>query len=141
MKDNLFEMLMNLFETSLTKLQERQTSHTSTDDESTAATQSVELKFIQTAKSSSTRIFTQEEQLKLSKSSYQFLKRMVLWSIIDSEVLELIMNQLSFSDSNIITLEETKWTIRTVLSTFLNEDQLSFLDLVLYQKEDAYLTH
>lgn len=145
MKDNLFEMLMNLFEASLTKLQKSQlipAAETSTENESlNTDNHKVEIQYIKSARSDSTRIFTDQEQIKLTKASYQFLKRMRLLGVLNAEVLELIMNQIAYSESNIVTLEETKWTIRQVLSTFLNEDQIAFLDLVLYQKEDELIAH
>lgn len=145
MKDNLFEMLMNLFETSLAQLQQSQkviaNDASRETEELNPEDQAVEMKFIKAANHHSTRIFTYEEQIKLSKASYQFLKRMRLWGILDAEVFELVMNQLNFSDSYIVTLEETKWTIRTVMSSFFNEDQMTFLDLVLYQKEDELTAH
>jgi uncharacterized protein Smg (DUF494 family) len=142
MKDNLFEMLMNLFESSLTQLlagQKATTSHAF--DLEDADEEVVEMKFLKSAKNESTRIFTFEERVKLTKASYQLLKRMRLWGILDAEVFELVMNQLNFSDSHIVGLEETKWTIKMVLSNFLNEDQMAFLDLVLYQKQDELIAH
>jgi uncharacterized protein Smg (DUF494 family) len=145
MKDNLFEMLLNLFEKSLTQLQK---SHKSIDKESPEQINDDEMLqsedqalYIKSAQETSTRVFTYEEQMKLTKASYQFLMRMKLWGIIDEEVLESILNQLQFSDSRIVTLQETKWTIRNILSASLSEDQLTFLDLVLYQSEDGLTIH
>ncbi|NYQ86079.1 DUF494 family protein, partial [Escherichia coli] len=54
---------------------------------------------------------------------------------------ESIINQLQFSESRIVTLQETKWTIRNALASSLNEEQLTFLDLVLYQTEDELTIH
>ncbi|RUR19941.1 DUF494 family protein [Legionella sp. km535] len=140
MKDNLFEMLLNLFETSLTQLQK---SHKSDEQGIPELTEDDEILhaedqalFIKTAQEQSIRIFTYEEQMKLTKASYQFLMRMKLWGIIDTNLFETIINQLHGSDSRIVTLQETKWTIRNVLENHMDEEQLAFLDLVLYQKED-----
>jgi len=145
MKDNLFEMLLNLFEKSLNQLQKSHKSGGSSaldqnndDDVSIAEDQALH---IRSAQSKSTRVFTYEEQMKLTKASYQFLMRMKLWSIIDIDLFELIINQLQFSESRIVTLQETKWTIRNVLAPNLNEEQLAFLDLVLYQTEDGLTIH
>jgi uncharacterized protein Smg (DUF494 family) len=143
-KDNLFEMLLNLFETSLAQLQK---NHESSDqdlqelhgDESMNAEEHA--LHIKSAQHKSTRIFTYEEQIKLTKASYQFLMRMKLWNIIDIDLFELIINQLQFSESRIVTLQETKWTIRNVLAANLNEEQLAFLDMVLYQTEDELTIH
>lgn len=145
MKDNLFEMLLNLFETSLTQLHKSHEAVApdhlvplSEDEIVNAEDQALHIKAPQYQ---STRVFTYEEQIKLTKASYQFLMRMKQWNIIDTELFELIMNQLHFSDSRIVTLQETKWTIRNILATSLNEEQLSFLDLVLYQTEDNLSVH
>ncbi|HBD9373280.1 TPA: DUF494 family protein [Legionella pneumophila subsp. fraseri] len=145
MKDNLFEMLLNLFEKSLTQLQK---SHKSNDqdsqnqlfEEDLLSTEEQSL-FIKSAQHKSTRIFTYDEQMKLTKASYQFLMRMKLWNIVDIDQFESIINQLQFSESRIVTLQETKWTIRNALASTLNEEQLTFLDLVLYQTEDELTIH
>ncbi|MCL9684790.1 DUF494 family protein [Legionella maioricensis] len=144
MKDNLFEMLLNLFEKSLTQLQK---SHQSVDKESAETNEEDILPaedqslYVRSAQQKSVRIFTYEEQMKLTKASYQFLVRMKLWNIIDIDVFETVLNQLQFSESRIVTLQETKWTIRNVLATDLNEEQLAFLDLVLYRTEDELAIH
>ncbi|KTD03729.1 DUF494 domain-containing protein [Fluoribacter gormanii] len=145
MKDNLFEMLLSLFEQSLTQLQE---SHKTADQDATeqlnedenlaSEEQVLHLKLQQ---NTSTRVFTYDEQMKLTKASYQFLMRMKLWKVLNPESFEMIMNQLQFSESRIVTLQETKWTIRNALSSSLNEEQLAFLDLVLYQSEDELTFH
>ena len=142
MKDNLFEMLLNLFETSLTQLQKKHKSAEQTT-ESNAEDVAVDDDFlhVQNQQEHSIRIFTYDEQMKLTKASYQFLMRMQLWNIVNPLSFELIMNQLQFSDSRVVTLQETKWTIRNVLSSNLDEEQLAFLDLVLYQTEDKLTKH
>lgn len=89
----------------------------------------------------STRVFTYDEQIKLTKASYQFIVRMKLWNVLNAESFEVIMNQLQFSESRIVTLQETKWTIRNALASSLDEEQLAFLDLVLYQSEDELTLH
>ncbi|BCA94266.1 hypothetical protein TUM19329_06270 [Legionella antarctica] len=145
MKDNLFEMLLNLFEKSLTQLQK---SHKSVDTESAEHINDEDILhaedqalFIRSAQQKSTRIFTYEEQMKLTKASYQFLMRMKLWNIIDIDAFETILNQLQYSESRIVTLQETKWTIRNVLATDLDDEQLTFLEWMLYRTEDELSIH
>ncbi|TAL64277.1 MAG: DUF494 family protein [Legionella sp.] len=142
MKDNLFEMLLDLFEQSLSQLQKGQNTAEKDDqiDADQIPTDEPSL-YLRPAAFTSMRVLTYDEQMKLTKASYQFLMRMKQWCILDTEVFELIMNQLQQSDSRIVTLEETKWTIRNILAPNLTEEQLSFLDLVLYQTEDAYTIH
>lgn len=148
MKDNLFEMLLNLFEKTLSQLKERQGSTTKnemdrekqTDVQETPHVEA-EMAFIKSANRDSMRVFTRDEQLKLTKASYQFLMRIASWGIVAQDVFELVLNQLIFSDSRFVSLQETKWTIRNTLASSLDAEQLAFLDLVLYHKEDELLLH
>jgi Smg protein len=143
MKDNLFELLLNLFEQSLTQLQKSHQSadQLATEQEGELITSDDQSLYIRPAQPFATRVLTYDEQMKMTKASYQFLMKMKLWRVIDSDCFELVMNQLHFSESRIITLQEIKWTIRNILANTLNEEQLAFLDLVLYQSEDEYTLH
>lgn len=144
MKDNLFELLLNLFEQSLSQLQKK---HQSVDPDSEVLLEEEpeysdsQSLYLRTAHLNSTRVFTYDEQMKLTKASYQFLMKMKLLGVINSDELELVMNQLLFSDSRIVTLQETKWTIRSVLASNFSEEQLDFLDLVLYQTKEELTLH
>lgn len=136
MKDNLFELLFNLFETSLAQIQKtHETSENPSLDEELLPS-GEETLYVRPAHTTSIRVLTYDEQMKLTKASYQFLMRLQLWDIINNEDFELVLNQLLYSDVHIATLRDTKWTIRNVLATDLNEKQLAFLDLILYQEED-----
>lgn len=139
MKDSLFEMLMNFFEKSLAELKEG--NNTEPDEAEGDSTSEEQVLYIRAAKATAIRVFTDEEKMKLTKASYQFLSRILLWNIISSETIEMIINQLVFSESRFVTLQETKWTIRNTLAANLDSSQLAFLDLVLYQKEDALPLH
>ena len=148
MKDSLFEMLMSFFETSLSKIIENKSTDNSNQEgtldliEANDATSAESTSLIvRVANNKSIRVFTSDEQMKLTKASYQFLMRLLLWGIIAPESMELIINQLLFSESRFVTLQETKWTIRNVLADNLDAGQLVFLDLVLYQKEDELSLH
>lgn len=144
MKDNLFELLFNLFEKSLSQVQEKheaKTAELSIQEQHEESDADRNALYIQQAQRTSTRVFTYNEQMKMTKASYQFLMKMKLWGIVDAHLFELIMDELDSSDSRIITLQEAKWTIRNVLAKTLDEEQLAFLDLVLYQKEDELTVH
>lgn len=95
--------------------------------------------FLKETPTQSIRIFTSEECQKLSKASYQFLIRLIQMEVIASETIEIIINQLLFSDSRFVSLQETKSVIRNALMDDLSHHQLAFLDLLLYQKEDGVL--
>ncbi len=148
MKDNFFEMLLNLFEKTLSQLKESRllTDNNDPDCEKQTDIQSLsntetQAVFVKSAQFDSIRVFTDVEQIKLTKASYQFLVRVASWGILAPDVLELIINQLLFSESRFVTLQETKWTIRTTLAANLDPQQLAFLDLVLYHKEDKLPLH
>ncbi|MDP1602371.1 MAG: DUF494 family protein [Legionella sp.] len=150
MKDSLFEMLMNFFEKSLSQITESKSVNEKDAIAEPDALESADAEMasvenqslvVRPAHETSIRVFTYDEQMKFTKASYQFLMRMLLWGIIASESMELIINQLIFSESRFVTLQETKWTIRNTLAENLTAAQLAFLDLVLYQKEDELPLH
>ena len=101
----------------------------------------LQLALIREPSASGIRIFTHEERMKLTKASYQFLKRMGDLQIVTPELRELIINRLLFSESRFVDLQETKWTIRNTLAERLLPEQLAFLDMVLYQREDGLALH
>lgn len=154
MKNSFFELLLHLFEKTITQLKEHQMLATSalpaaeeTSVElfeptvSAPRVVSVHVEQLKPARDQSVRVFTSYEQLKLTKASHQFLVRMVSWGVISPETLELIINRLVFSESRYVSLQETKWTIRHTLANSMNADQLAFLELVLYQNEDGLSLH
>lgn len=155
MKDNLFEILLNLFEKTLAQLRKEPILETKTSadvDEggvedlfsplsSQVVSQWRRAELVQLPKSTSTRVLTYDEQMKLTKPSYQLLMRMLKLGVISSEQFELVMNELMQSDTGFVTTDEVKWTIRLLLAEQLDANQLAFLDLVLYQSEDNIQRH
>ncbi len=145
MKDHLFEILLTLFEQTLTHLKKTQEPSIIKEDTGFVTTQEqskgLQLEFINSVSPDSLRIFTTAEQLKFTRASYQFLMQFFSTHMVHSATMELIINRLLFSDSRFVSLQETKWMIRNTLAETLNADQLSFLELVLYQKEDRLPLH
>ena len=152
MKDSLFAFLLNLFEKTISQLKEQQTpdevntvlqdqSMDDIPDVSIPHVVSVRIEQVKSAKPNSIRVFTPHEQTKLTKASHQFLVRMASWGVITPDLQELIINRLIFSDSRFVSLQETKWTIRNTLANGLSPEQLAFLEMVLYQKEDQLPLH
>lgn len=148
MKDSFFEMLLNLFETTLSKLKEvrlpadrDKNAHEEIEALEGFSTENTDIDFVRSASEHSIRVLTQEERLKLTKASYQFLMRMLTHGIIHPDVVEQVLHKLFFSDSRFVGIQETKWAIRTVLADGLDSQQLAFLDLILYHKEDGYSLH
>ena len=148
MKANLFELLLSLFEKTLSQLKETQQADSSSrllpSNEVNLSTESkigVEIQVFKQASSSAMRVFSADEQFKLTKASYQFLMRIAALDLIPPQTMELVMNRLTFSESRFVSLQETKWTIRHTLAQLLNPAQLAFLELVLYFKEDGLSLH
>ena len=152
MNDSLFTLLLSLFEKTLALLQEQPVSDKEVSsaevpspslEEPSLAKRVVciQVEQLKTPKEQSIRVFTPTEQMKLTKASHQFLMRMSSWGLVAPETMELIINRLIFSESHIVSLQETKWTIRQALANGLNAQQLAFLELVLYQQEDQMQLH
>lgn len=153
MKNSWFELMLNFFEKTITHLKEQYEADKTLADEGRQLIESeeisellpkivrVQVEQINSPQQGSLRVFTPSEQVKLTKASHQFLVRMASWGIVSSETLELIINRLIFSNSRIVSLQETKWTIRNTLSNGLDFNQVAFLDLILYQKEDRLSLH
>ena len=141
MKDTFFDILMNFFERTLTQIKEKKSHDDLPDAADLTETNYKESLIFKSADEESIRVFTPQEQTKFTKASYQFLMRIMSWEIIATETMEIIINQLLFSESRYVTLSETKWTIRNTLSEHLDAAQLVFLDLVLYRKEDELPSH
>ncbi|MDF1678540.1 MAG: DUF494 family protein [Legionellaceae bacterium] len=151
-ENNLLEMLLTLFKKTLTQLEEASVPVTPTEPTAGQSTdlqvtstegkkKSLEMMWFRSADEQSMRVFTQDEALKLTKASHQFLKRLERLGVLSADMMELIINRLLFSDSRFVNLQETKWTIRSTLADSLSPHQLAFLDLVLYQKEDGLPLH
>ncbi|MCR9192573.1 MAG: DUF494 domain-containing protein [Gammaproteobacteria bacterium] len=148
MKVSLFEILLSLFEKTLTQLKEKQELNDlmplesdSTEIIPTESKVGLEIKVVKEQTSAAMRVFSADEQMKLTKASHQFLMRMSTLGIIPANTMELVMNRLFFSDSRFVSLQETKWTIRNTLAQTIDPIQLAFLELVLYFKEDGLSLH
>lgn len=146
MKDNLFELLLSLFEKTLSQLKEKKQSIAPNEDDGSASVTGdrkvgVEVQILKEASDLAMRVYTKDEQLKLTKASYQFLMRLESMGLVSSKSLELVINRLFFSESRFVSLQETKWTIRNTLEQSLNAEQLAFLELVLYCQEDGVALH
>ncbi len=151
MKDSsLFDLLLDLFERTIAQLKERypqiaESSQAETSSESIlkdtglfvipSKKSAIHMALVQSASDKSFRVFTTDERVRLTKVSHQFLHRLVSWGVVSPDMMELILNRLMFSDSHLIALSEVKWTVRNTLAGTLDDEQLAFLDLVLYDKE------
>lgn len=156
MKDSLFDLLLTLFENTVAQLKKyhepeqvvtEELSHPVSSEPVSMASSSgsrvvaVKIEHIQSRQPDSIRVFTQHEQLKLTKASQQCLVRMVSWGVLTPDLFELILNRLVFSDSRFVGVDETKWVIHKSLSSELTPEQLSFLELILDHRDDHLAVH
>lgn len=136
MKDNLLEMLMAFFEKSFSRKKLTNDMNLSGGVSDEAAYSFEHSLVVKRPKDTSIRIFTECETSKFTKASYQYLTRIHLLKILPPEHLELVIHQLTFSESPIVSLEETKWAIRAVLADKLEAKEFLFLELLLQQKDE-----
>jgi uncharacterized protein Smg (DUF494 family) len=144
MKDNLLEKLMQLFDERLSKRTEpTQDSTMNHDADLWGELNSIEKNtyFIRDALPRSKRILCLQERIKFTNKSYKFLEHLIHLNLIGEKTFELIMNQLLFSNSEFVSLNETKWVVHQTLSDSLDEHQLAFLNVILYQHEDKMTQH
>lgn len=140
LKSNLFDLLLQMFEQSLTNIKSPASSK-SQEDEDNARPYAHHMSDLLPLNEHSIRVLNHFEHYRLTKPCYQFLLRMHKLGILNDAEREEVMNQLLFSDSRYITLDEIKWMIRSVLSQGMDTKNLAFLDLVLYHQEDETLKH
>ncbi|KTD03789.1 Protein Smg [Legionella geestiana] len=147
MKDSLFAMLMTLFEKSLAQFREQ--ASLQMEDSTAAVTEDTgplpsatgQYRYHGTRRDNTIRVITPDEQRKMTRASYQLLMRLQQWGVLTSEAFEQVLDQISFSDSRYVSEQETRWLVRNVLSDCLAPEQLVFLDLLLYQQDDARPLH
>lgn len=145
MKENLFELLLNLFEKSLEQIKQ---CTPSIEDAGTAdaVEEKSEQEFsnlieFKLPEKDSERIIIPEERIKMTKAAYQFLIRLNVTEVIGAKHFEQIMNQVLFSDSRIVNLEEMKWLTRNTLENSLDTMQLDVLDNLLFGDAEPITIH
>ena len=143
MKENIFEILLRLFEKTIIHLKNgvEQTTPKLEKPNADMLKDPTTSLIIKKPRPDSIRVYSREETLKLTKASFQFLVRLSEWGVVSREIIELVLHQLSLSKESVIGLDDLKWTIRKSLANVIDLEQLAFLDLVLYQKEYGTLPH
>ena len=144
MKENLFELLLNLFEKSLEQIKQGEFSADYLDnalEDELQGQDFSELIEINMPEKYSERIIIPEERIKITKAAYQFLTRLNLTDLISARHFEHIMNQVLFSESRIVNLEEMKWLTRNILENSLDDGQLELLDRVLFGDDEPVTIH
>ena len=138
MKDSLFQMLLNLFEKSISQDLTNLVNNSSVEIEESLASDPI---IIKQATSKSTRVIAECEYRKMTKAGLQFIYRMLEVKLIGQENLEVILQQIEDSESSLVSLEEVKWIIRENLSTDLEPAQLAYMDRIIYPEDKAHVIH
>ena len=97
MKESLFEILLNIFETTLLRLKEandlqgerllsNEKKINVVSDKERTPFDVFHLMVVKEATADAIRVFSPSEQMKLSKASYQFLMRLSSWGVISQNL-------------------------------------------------------
>jgi hypothetical protein len=135
MKDQLFEMLLSLFEQALTHLRNQPQNNESFQNypEHVNLHDTVEGESVvyQQASLLSTRVMTVIEQVKLTKPAIQFLIRLLHTGMLNTLQFEHVMNMVLESSERYVTVAEATRIVHQVLSESLSFKELLMLEFAL----------
>lgn len=134
MKESLFQLLLNLFEKSLTNTDQLDYDSEEASSEEKSKQQAI---FVANAQDTSMRVLNDYEIAKLTKSSLRFLQQIINYKILPAQAIEEILHQIETSDSSYVTLDEVKWLIREKLLNTLEPSQQTFVDLILESEDNG----
>jgi hypothetical protein len=129
MKDQLFEILLSLFEQTLNHLRDHQEQLQETESKDVLIEQQhSQFEYVQSPSDSSIRILTLLEQVKLTKPAIQFLMRLMHTGMLNAFQFEEVMNLVLESQHRYVTVEEVGIIIHQVLSESLSQRELLMLE-------------
>jgi uncharacterized protein Smg (DUF494 family) len=129
MKDQLFEMLLSLFEQTLTQLKSQQQQLDDLDNHLISIDKdSITLPIFHAQSDKGTRVITILEQAKLTKPALQFLMRLLHTEVLSSAQFEQVMNLVLDSNMRFVSVEEIKYIAHQVLSDSLSDRELMMLE-------------
>lgn len=129
MKDQWFEMLLSLFEQTLTQLKSQQQQLDDLDNHLISIDQdSITVPIFHAQSDKGTRVLTVIEQAKLTKPALQFLMRLLHTGVLSSEQFEQTMNLVLDSNMRFVSVEEIKYIAHQVLSDALSDRELMMLE-------------
>ena len=132
MNDQLFEMLLSLFEQALTNRCDQLIDQKASQDlEDASFDAGGFFQVYQQASQKSMRVLTRAEQLKLTKPAIQFLFRFVHTGLVSSSQFEEIMDMVLDSEHAYVTLAELREIIHQVLTEFSSVRDLIMLEFAL----------
>jgi hypothetical protein len=135
MKDQLFEMLLSLFEQALTNLRVNQLqTELSAQDQQTKSLDDTEygdLKIYKSPSKSACRVLTLLEQVKLTKPAIQFIMRLRHTEVLDSEMFERVMNMVLESPQRFVSVGELMAILHVVMVEHLSDREMMMLEFAI----------
>lgn len=136
MKDQLFEMLLSLFEEALVNLRRHHQQLESAHEKSQESidvldSHSGEAQIIQPPTSDAMRVLTVLEQVKLTKPAIQFLMRLRHTGMLTSVQFEQVMNLVMDSHLRYVPVSEVTMMAHLVLAERLSHRELLMLEFAL----------
>jgi hypothetical protein len=128
MKEELFAMLLSLFEQALNNLRTHQQLLESSQDQELDAEKIHSYQVLQNQSHLSMRVLTIYEQVKLTKPAIQFLMRLMHTGMLTSEQFEQVMNLVLDSHLRYVTVSELTLIIHQVLAESLSQQELLMLE-------------
>ncbi len=132
MKDQWFEMLLSLFEQTLSQIKSQQEALEDDDNHIIDIdNDSITLPIFHAQSKTGMRVLTVLEQAKLTKPALQFLMRLLHTGVLSSEQFEQVMNLVLDSNMRFVSVEEVKYITHQVLSDSLSDKELMMLEFSL----------
>jgi uncharacterized protein Smg (DUF494 family) len=132
MNDQLFEMLLSLFEQALTNRCDQLIDQKASQDlDELSLDRDPFFQEHQAASDKSMRVLTSAEQLKLTKPAIQFLYQFMHTGLVNSFQFEEIMHMILDSEEAYVTLADLREIIHQVLAEFLPAKDLIMLEFAL----------
>ena len=130
MNDQLFEMLLSLFEQTLTQLKHQQCREIDSRL-SSFCSDDITLPVFQTQSKKGTRVLTVYEQAKLTKPALQFLMRLLHTGVLSCEQFEQVMDFVLDSSMRFVSVAEIKYITHQVLFDLMSDQELMMLEFSL----------
>jgi len=128
MKDQFFEMLLSLFEQTLTQLKSQQQLDETDSHLISIDNDSISFPVFHAQSNNGTRVLTILEQAKLTKPALQFLMRLLHTHVLSSEQFEQVMDLVLDSSMRYVSVAEIKYIAHQVLSDSLSDKELMMLE-------------
>lgn len=141
MNDQLFEMLLSLFEQALTRLKHHQKQLESSHLHTSHHVSSEDLQYYQDPSSDSVRVLTIYEQVKLTKPAYQFLMRLMQSKMLSAVQFEHIMNQVLDFHERFVTVNDLAMMVHQDLSESLSPKELMMLEFMFDSELENITKH